>query len=196
MKSQAEEFANQVNNEWRFKVTSIAEAILRNRAVAKIDKLPLAEDLQILNQHLVQECSALDVTTESVTFDQFAKNRDVIGARLYIFNRRRPLEVAGIKLSSFNNRRTSADIDEAVMKKLTGTEKQVFDELGLLQTKGKGQQIVPVLIPPECEKGLEWVAAPLVREAAGVQDNPYIFCLRLTKLSGVFSHICASTGCI
>ena len=86
MKSQEEEFANQVNNEWRFKVTSIAEAILRNRAVAKIDKLPLAEDLQILNQHLVQECSALDVTTESVTFDQFAKNRDVIGARLYIFN--------------------------------------------------------------------------------------------------------------
>lgn len=186
MKCQAEEFANQVRNEWRFKVTSIAEAILKNRAIAKIDKLPLAEDLQILNEHLVRECNALDVTTEQVTFDQFVKNRDAIGARLYIFNRRRPLEVAGIKLTSYNNRKTSADIDDAVMKKLTGAEKRSFDELGLLQTKGKGQQIVPVLIPPECEKGLEWVATPSVREAAGVQANEYIFASD-SKSSPVFS---------
>ena len=80
-----------------------------------------------------------------------------------------------MKLSSYNNRRTSADIDDAVMKKLTGAEKQAFDELGLLQTKGKGQQIVPVLIPPECDKGLDWVATTSVRKAAGVLDNEYIF---------------------
>ena len=175
MKSQSEEFANQVTTEWRFKVTNIAKAILRNRAIAKIDKLPLAEDLQLLNEYLVHECNSLDLTTENVTFDQFAKNRDAIGAREYIFNRRRPLEVAGIKVSSYKNRKTSADIDDAIMKKLTGAEKRAFDELGLLQTKGKGQQIVPVLIPPECEKGMEWLTAPSVREAAQVQDNEYIF---------------------
>ena len=186
MKRQAEEFANQVDNEWRFQVTSIANAILRNRAIAKIEKLPLATDLQILNQHLVRECNALDLTTQNVTFDQFARNRDAIGARLYIFNRRRPLEVAGIKLSSYNNRKTSADIDDALMKKLTGAEKQVFDELGLLQTKGKGQQIVPVIIPPECEKGLDWVATPSVRKDAGVLDNEYIFASG-SQTSPVFS---------
>ena len=167
MKSQAEEFVNQVNNEWRFKVTSIADAILRNRAIAKIDKLPFSEDLQLLNEYLVRECKSLDLTTENVTVDQFSKIRNIIGARLFIFNRRRPIEVAGILVSSYTNRKTSADIDDAVMRKLTGTEKQVFDS--------QGQQIVPVLIPSECEQGFEWLTSLSVREAAQVQDNKYVF---------------------
>ena len=174
MHSHAVQLGIEVHEEWRYKVTMLCETMLTERQLDKIERLPVPDDLFALNVYLTQKCSNLDLDKTSKC-EQFSKNCQYIMSRLYVFNRRRPIEVAGILVGSYRGRSTSSNVDEVLVGKLSKTEAEHFNSLDMLKSKGKGNQIVPVLIPPECQAGLQWIADDDVRMRVGVSSCKYMF---------------------
>ena len=174
MHGHAVQLGTDVKEEWRFKVTSLCETMLTERQLDKIERLPVPDDLLALNVYLTQKCSNLDLDKTSKC-EQFQENCQYIMSRLYVFNRRRPIEVAGILVGSYRSRSTSSNVDEVLVGKLSKSEAEHFNSLDMLKSKGKGNQIVPVLIPPECQAGLQWIADEDVRMQAGVSSCKYMF---------------------
>ena len=172
--SAAEQLGRMVHDEWRFRVTSMAEAQLQEKQLGKLERLPLPEDLRILNTYTSNQCKTLDLK-KTLSEGQFNKNCKYVMTRLYVFNRRRPIEIAAMRVDCYHKRSTKSNIDEALIGQLTGSEKKHFSSYDLVQTIGKGNQIVPVLIPPECQAGLAWVADPHIRKQAGISSCKYLF---------------------
>ena len=174
-RQQAQSFLHSLTKEWHNKVVVVAERFLRERQLDKIERLPLPDDVKLLNTYLRQECSSLDVDTSEVDMKHFLKNCKVIAARLQIFNRRRPIEVSGIQLKFYKNRSSEANIDKALTTPIDSKELAIFNSLDLIWTEGKGNQFVPVLVPEECHRALEWIASDVVRKQVGVHDSEYLF---------------------
>lgn len=128
----------------------------------------------------------MGVQKSEVQMKQFSRNCRTISARLLIFNRRRPIEVAGLTVTSYRNRSNGSNIDEPLIGHLQERELQVFNSLDLMTTEGKGSHIVPVLIPPECQEGLDWIAAEEVQKQVHLEEAPYLFATS-SKFNPVFS---------
>ncbi|XP_064625950.1 uncharacterized protein LOC135486780 [Lineus longissimus] len=89
---------------------------------------------------------------------------------------RRYGELEAIRLKSYLNRRSIADIDVGLMGDLNATEKHLLESQDLVETRGKQNQPVPVLIPSECRKPLDFISKSSVRKSAGIsEDNKYLF---------------------
>ena len=174
MKTQAESFGKTVLDEWQYRVSILAETMLTERQLDKIDRLPDPDDLLLINRYLIEQCSHLDLSIDDVSDSQFFQNCKVVMTRLYIFNRRRPIEVAGILVNSYLARSTVSNVDDVLIGRLSKSEHEHFSSLDMLKTRGKGNQHVPVLIPPECHHCLDWISDPEVRKQAGIKCK-YLF---------------------
>ena len=174
-RDQAEQTYADIKEEWRYRVTNMAQSILDDRARDKLELLPCPKDMKKLSVFLLAEFKRLDLSDELVTWTQYMRNASVCMTRLYIFNRRRPLEVSSLMTSAYRTRSTANNLDEVLIGKLSATEKTYFDSFDLMKTRGKGNSTVPVLVPIECHKSLEWLNNHSVRTQVGIEKQKYIF---------------------
>ena len=174
-RDQAEQTYGDIKEEWRYRVTNMAQSILDDRARDKLELLPCPKDMKKLSVFLLEEFKRLDLSEEYVTWSQYMRNACVCMVRLYIFNRRRPLEVSSIQVTAYRNRSTANNLDEVLIGKLSATEKTYFDSFDLMKTRGKGNSTVPVLVPIECHESLKWLNNHSVRAQVGIEKQKYIF---------------------
>ena len=174
-RDQAEQVYADIKEEWRYRVTNMAQSILDDRARDKLELLPCPKDMKKLTVFLLEELKRLDLSDGYVTWEQYMRNACVCMTRLYIFNRRRPLEVSSLQVTAYRSRSTASNLDEVLIGKLSVTEKKYFDSFDLMKTRGKGNSTVPVLVPIECHESLKWLNNHSVRAQVGIEKQKYIF---------------------
>lgn len=129
-----------------------------------------------LRNHLIH---VIEETTSEYTMigqHEFVSLRDSLCSRLTLFNARRGGEPSRLKLSHFVDAVSKRWINKAKVLELPEWERRLCDELLIAYQPGKGNHLVPVLIPSDCLKGLDIISNTDTREIAGVSDsNTYLF---------------------
>ena len=93
-RADAEELLLVVNTYWATDVTKLAKTVLMDRQFNKVIALPVPEDVTGLNEYLNIAVAAADLTTK--TADNYKQNANICGAKLALYNRRRPGEVENL----------------------------------------------------------------------------------------------------
>ena len=91
----AEDLMLVVNTYWSTDVTKIARIVLLDRQFNKEVLLPVPEDVTKLNDYMNEEINNLDLNT--ITLENFKKVSRLCGAKITLYNRRRPGEVENLK---------------------------------------------------------------------------------------------------
>ena len=192
-KEEASEFIDAVKSKWSEKVTRRARKLLAERKLNRVQYLPKPEDIQTLSSYLKEKLSCLDLDTENPSWTSYHEVVELLEARLVSYNRRRSGEVEAIKLTSYEKRKGTADVDTALMGDLSDTEKYLLRTQDLLETRGKKGRPVPVLIPQDCAKALEYIADKTVREKVGVHSgSKWLFASRTKGVVAVYRSLCNS----
>jgi len=175
-KDEAKEILDNISEKWREKVTKQARKILNARQLNRVRHLPKPEDIAKLCNHVKLKLEEADYSKELVTWDRFRSIVQLAQARLMLYNKRRSGELEGILLNSYLKRRPIEDIDSSLMGELSETEQYLLKNQDLVETKGKQDRPVPVLIPKDTWNALKFLSDPSVRKAAGIKEtNKYLF---------------------
>ena len=165
---QCNEFNDLMINDWK-ECMSIDAARTKKR-----QKLPLLQDIKILQQYFDREMSILvKKLAESKAANQWRRLSRLTLASIVLFNRGSSRKIDRMTMTDFENRCSSESLLPELEDKLSNTEKQSVSNLTKIiinETPGKR---VPILLKP-----LQLQAIMLMndlRGTVGVVDNPYIF---------------------
>ena len=136
----------------------------RQRQNRKPTSLPIEEHLEKLRSYLRKEIKAAINRKSTITKRRYVHLRKVIITRLTLLNGRRGSEASRILLKDFEERH------DWIVK---GPQSNRY---ALAFIMGKGNGLVPVLIPKDCERGMDILTDPAARLAAGINiDNEFVF---------------------
>ena len=142
-------FIDVLNLEWSFIFYSAqVECEMRRGGLRKPEAMPLDEDIETLRKFLLQEMK--NGMTQFDIWDKhnFISMRNVILARITMFNARRGGEPSRLTLSEWKDACKGAWIDPTLIQKVDDPmEKYLIDNLKLAYQSGKGRKLVPVLFP-------------------------------------------------
>ncbi|XP_071830278.1 uncharacterized protein [Apostichopus japonicus] len=195
--AKAEEEANRYlqlhQAEWHVKVASAAASTLNVRKCEKVVSLPSASDLKKLSEHTRSQIKSLTSKLMSAKpeFRDYRLLQKMTLARLIVFNKRRPAEMAKLPVASILNRPQweKCQIDE-LAHNLNALEKELSKRYQLVKIVGKRGRPVAVIIPPECSESLKLIIDQ--RESFGIPaGNPYVFA-RSTSASFLDGGECLS----
>ncbi|XP_052229409.1 uncharacterized protein LOC127843707 isoform X6 [Dreissena polymorpha] len=175
---QCKRFLKLMEIEWGERVTKVARTVLQTRRLTETKEVPAPDDVEKLTRHLVNELENTKMTPEN-----YARIVQLCQTRLLLFNKRRSGELEVLNLQSYLQRSSSlSDLDESISKDLTEVEKHLLKTQDLVMIRGKRGAAVPVIVPQDANKPLEFITNAEVREAAGVQRcNKYLFANRGTQ---------------
>ena len=137
-----------------------------------------ADEKQViaLKMHTEQRIKALSDAYEIVTRKTYIELRDAICSRLTLFNARRGGEPSRLKLKNWLDAVNGRWIDESRVEKMEEFERELFKSMLIAYQTGKGNHLVPVLIPRDCVSGLNTLTDHHVRKEVGIlEGNPYVF---------------------
>lgn len=107
---------------------------------------------------------------------EFVKLRDSLCSRLTLFNARRGGEPARLKISNFKDALAKRWVHHEDLDNLMDNERDLFKDMLIMYEPGKGNHLVPCLIPQDCVKGLHILCDPEVRARVKVPElNDYLF---------------------
>ncbi|XP_065926796.1 uncharacterized protein [Magallana gigas] len=176
-KTEASEFLQLLRMEWSVKVTKLARITLDVRHFNKRKELPDPSDIEKIAAYLVREIKNLDLTPNNSNEIVFREAVVLAEARLLLYNRRRPGELECLSIEAYKNRSMSVDeANMALRSHLTDFEKMLLKTQDLVEIRGKTGRGVPVLIPKETNKVLEYLSDPVARQMASIRpENKYMF---------------------
>ena len=129
-----------------------------------------------LRNYTIQTISACSSVFEIIDKHTFVKLRDALCSRITLFNARRGGEPSRLKLEQWIDAKSKRWVDKRRLQDLEDWEKQLIEKFLICYMAGKGNHLVPVLIPEDCTRGMEIMTDPAVRKDVGVsRDNKFIF---------------------
>ncbi|ESO94384.1 hypothetical protein LOTGIDRAFT_175460 [Lottia gigantea] len=164
-------FLHLMSLEFKTKVTKLAYTVLMKRQFTKSKDIPAPSDIEVLNKHLISELSTCSLNSSKENFFHIIK---FLQCRLLSYNKRRSGEIDAISLRSFLSRRKElSDVDQSLIGELSLLEKHLLESQDLMIVRGKRGKPVPVIIPDDCRKPLEFIVNA---EKAGVnKHNRFLF---------------------
>ena len=132
----------------------------------------------VANLHKYIRDTIAKLSDEYTIIDQaaFIELRDAICTRITLFNGRRGGEPSRMKITQFKDALQGRWINKDALTKLKESEKALFKKLIIAYQTGKGNHLVPVLIPVECINGLRILINTDIRKSATVwEGNVYLF---------------------
>ncbi|XP_033725242.1 uncharacterized protein LOC117315207 [Pecten maximus] len=174
-KKEAEEFLKLMEIEWGLRVTKLARIILNERAFNRDRNLPIPDDVRKLAEYMQHEILNLDLKTCSLS--NYRKVAVATLARVTLFNRRRCHEVQAMKISSYEKRKTGEnELSQELRGDLAAFEKNLLNRQDMVTIRGKTGKGVPVILPQDTKKALQFLTDPENRTKVGVPSgNPYVF---------------------
>ena len=155
------------------KIFSDAEYTLaerRQRELRKPAALPDESDLHQLKKYLTEEIGKMVQSVPSKKNEYIHLRRCVL-TRITLLNGRRGSEAARMTLRDFQERK-----EWLKNIQLTSEEKELSKKYAITFVMGKGSSLVPVLIPADCEQGINILIDETLRTMAGISEkNEYIF---------------------
>jgi len=161
--------------------------VKQNRQVKlrKPEQLPTNEDVQRVKQYNVNRMAEL-LHDEylSWTATEFIELRDLADCRLTLFNARRGGEPARLTLSNWIDARNGVWLSHDRLIEMADVDKQLFSDMKVMYQSGKGNHLVPVLVP--ADQLMHWkncVIHRLVRTVVYYQVTATYFPVLRTRLN-------------
>ncbi|KAK4875861.1 hypothetical protein RN001_012283 [Aquatica leii] len=165
---------NLIISQWADEVSAQAGTNLNENQWNKEQLLPLTTDLKKLNDYLCNSAEQhYNTLKNNNDANAYYALKDILYTQIMLLNRRRPAEVAQLKLHTYKaiNLDTSKQ-DTEFENCLTKTEKILLNTYSRFVIRGKRGRGVPVLLSPIMRKHFDFVIT--VRDQF-VQGNDYIF---------------------
>ena len=138
---------------------------------------PRADENQVrdLKAHTDRSIKELSDQYQVINQERYIELRDAICSRLTLFTVRRGGEPSRLKMKNWSGA-VGGRIDESRIEQMEEFEKELFKSMMIAYQTGKGNHLVPVLIPRDCVAGLAILTDPQVRKDVGILEcNPYVF---------------------
>jgi len=172
----ARKFLEMMKFYWSVKVSKFAHCSLQEKHYNNHRSLPHPQDIKIVAESLVELAENLDISTKT-SYHEAVK---VVLPRLMVYNRRRSGEIEALLITSYENRTIGVDdVEEALLGELSTLERHLLKSQEMMWIRGKQGKRVPVLIPSDVQKGLEYINDAEVRRLGGINPHtPYLFANR------------------
>lgn len=163
-----------VESQWANEVSAQAATNLNEKKWNKSELLPLTTDLKKLHLYLKDNAEENFSTLQEIKNNETAYNnlKEIIYSQIILLNRRRPAEVAQIKINTFKSVNLSCEKETEFDSCLTETEKILLNRYSRFIVEGKRGRGVPILLSPDMKTHLELL---LETRHNFVQNNDYIF---------------------
>lgn len=166
-----------IEGNWRFDVSSQAASDLNLQKWNKVSLVPLASDLKLLKEYLLDKANAALLKLQQNFSDQksYIILLETIYCRLLLLNRRRPGELQRLFLETYKsailNRNSQAyeEFSEAISE----TEKVLMNKFKRIVIRGKRGRGVPVLISGDVQEHLDIILR--CRQNIFKSSNDYLF---------------------
>ena len=137
-------------------------------------RTPQEEDIHKLKHYTVSKISELTGEYEFIGKHEFVLLRNSVCSRLTLFNVRRGGEPCRLKLSQWIQR--DKWMPKQQLESLDEIDKELVKSMQITYQAGKGNKLVPCLVPRDCVHAMDILCQESVRASAGVlPTNQYIF---------------------
>jgi integrase len=151
----------------------------RNAELRKPAALPIESDIEKVKKYIL--ASVEEIVTDSYlhwTQHEFARLRDLVVARLTLFNARRGGEPSRLMLREWNDAENGTWISDTATENVTDEcGQELLKKYKIAFQCGKGsKRDVPILIPQDCEPALKKLCDINLRRSVKVHpENIYVF---------------------
>ena len=134
-------------------------------------------DTLLFAEYTVQRIQAITNDTYTMwSAGRYAELRDLSLCRLTMFNGRRGNEPARIELADWQDAQNGVWVNSNNVERLSQVEQQLLADNRLIYIPGKGQHLVPVIVPQDTVRALELLADEHIRRDSSVYHaNTYLF---------------------
>ncbi|KAG5891980.1 hypothetical protein JTB14_014424 [Gonioctena quinquepunctata] len=162
-----------IESHWADEISAQASANLNQNKWNKDELLPLTSDLKKLIFFFKSAAESFD-NLKNNEKDTQAYNtlKDVLYTQIILLNRRRPAEVAQLKVHTFKSLNLENNQTNEFEKCLTETEKILLSTFSRFIIRGKRGRGVPVLLSPVMKKHFDFL---LEARSQFVSDNDFVF---------------------
>ena len=170
-------FLDVLNLNWDFIFfTAQIECELRRGGLHKPLAMPDEDDISLLKDFITDELNKLTEKYELWDRHQFVKVRNLVVARLTMFNARRGGEPARLTLNEWKEAMAGSWIDPNMVEKIDDpTEKYLITNLKLAYQSGKGsRKMVPVLITEDTVGPITRLLSERIN-CYVLENNQYLF---------------------
>jgi len=163
---------NAVFGDAKYMINKSRQERLRLPARTPPDELMMK--LRTYTVQRINELTGMQRNTGRLGRSAFVELRNLVCCRLTLFNARRGGEPSRMKTTQWRDRHQW--ITNKSINQLDDTERNMFRELELVYTTGKGNHLVSCMVPRDCVPAVELLTHATIRKDAGVLDtNDFIF---------------------
>ena len=145
--------------------------------------MPLESDIEKVKDYTVSRMKAL-VKDEYLhwTKHEYIELHDLAASRLTLFNARRGGEPARLGITNWLDAKSDLRLSQDRLSNMPQPDRSLCAELKIMYQTGKGNHLVPFLVPQDTYKALDKLNDPAIRNDCGVSPtNSYLF-PRLRKI--------------
>lgn len=163
-----------IESQWSNEISAQAATNLNENKWNKNELLPLTSDLKKLQEYLsLQAEQALEhLQTSPSSSDSYCKLKECLYVQIILLNRRRPAEVAQLKVQTYKSISLEPENDNELQKCLTETERILLNTYSRIVIRGKRGRGVPVLLSPRMKCFFDKLIS--VRDTF-ITGNDYVF---------------------
>ncbi|KAK4885617.1 hypothetical protein RN001_001888 [Aquatica leii] len=161
-------------SQWADEVSAQAGTNLNENKWNKDELLPLTTDLKKLNDYLIDTAEiAYNTLKTKNDVKAYYELKDILFSEIILLNRRRPAEVAQLKLKTYQSINLDASGPDTEFKScLTETERILLNTYSRFVIRGKRGRGVPVLLSPSMKQHFDLL---ITKRIYFVSNNDYIF---------------------
>lgn len=164
-----------IESQWADEISAQAGLNLNEKKWNKQELLPLTSDLKKLNIFL-EKCANESfqlLNMDPCNFDAYNTLKETIYTQIILLNRRRPAEVAQIKIDAYQTILTNETINNSeFLNCLSETEQILMNSFSRIVIRGKRGRGVPILLSPKMKQHFDYLVS---KHNNFVKDNKYIF---------------------
>ena len=164
----------------------------RLRKNRKPQALPLQADLMKIKDYCIEFIHEVySKPFDLILTPVYVKLRNIICARLTLFNARRGGEAARMLLAEFNEANRNEWINDEDARSIDDLTKEIVNNSKIAYLMGKGSKsLVPLIIQKDLWKGMEILTNTDIRRLCGISDaNPFVFAPTNSSQKSVQNHL-------
>lgn len=160
------------------------------------EQIPEEDNVALLRNFMLQQIK--EMTTKMrfsiPELNDFVMLRDSLCARVTLFNGRRGNETSLMEMKHMEDALSKRWVKQAT--NLNAEDAQIVSQFLITYMPGKGNKMVPVIIPPESIEGLKIICDTAVRKEIGVHvDNKFVFASTGQSMNHVKGWPCINNLC-
>lgn len=188
-----------IESQWADEISAQAALNLNMKKWNKNELLPLTSDLKKLNIFLTKYAKNAfnELELNNQNRDSYVALKEIVYTQIILLNRRRPAEVAQMKIDTYNAITITNDAsgNTEFESCLTETEKILLNSFSRIVIRGKRGRGVPILLSPDMKKHFDFFIS---KRNNFVKNNKFIFhtngqgCLDGTKVLYKWARKCGT----